>query len=292
MTTAVAETLNQGSDTLLSRAPHRVGQVSLVVRDLDLVADFYRSRLGLQILERGRERALLGTDGSVLLALDRDPEAPVRGRRDAGLFHTAFLLPDRGALGAWLAFAMEEGIALTGAADHLVSEAVYLNDPEGNGIEIYADRPDDSWAKSDGLIEMASDPLDLGGLVRASRQDWSRFPDDGSIGHVHLQVGDLEKADAFYRDQLGFDITCFYSGANFYGSGGYHHQLAGNIWNSRGASVRPDRSTGLSEVELLVDEAMLEAVRRNARSDEQRPALSGELRLRDPWGTSIRLRTG
>src|SRR5699024_6496272 len=114
---------------------------------------------------------------------------------------------------------------------------------------IYVDRPNEVWRRTDGMIEMTTDPLDLQGLVEAaSGRRWSGFPDEGIVGHVHLQVGDLADADGFYRDLLGFDVTTRYPGASFYGSGGYHHQLAGNIWNSRGAPVRSDRATGLADV--------------------------------------------
>jgi catechol 2,3-dioxygenase len=291
MATALANSAVSGLDPVLSKAPHRVGRVALVVRDLDRVADFYQAALGLRIVERSPGLLRLGTGASVLLELRHDPQARVRSRREAGLFHTAFLLPERVDLGAWLSHAMAEGISLTGAADHLVSEALYLNDPEGNGIEIYVDRPSAEWRWSGNLIEMATDPLDLDALVReASTRAWSGFPDEGVIGHVHLQVGDLSDADGFYRDLLGFDIMTHYPGASFYGSGGYHHQLAGNIWNSRGAAVRSDHATGLADVELPVDDDVLAAVRSRSPAAAESGGKDG-ITLRDPWGTSITLRS-
>ncbi len=278
-----------GLDPVLTNAPHRVGRVALVVRDLDRVSTFYQSVLGLRVVERTSGLLRLGTGDSVLLELQQDSQARVRSRREAGLFHTAFLLPRRADLGAWLSHASSEGVRLTGAADHLVSEALYLNDPEGNGIEIYVDRPSGAWQRTADMIDMASDPLDLEGLVRdASGHSWSGFPSRGVVGHVHLQVGDLADADGFYQGLLGFQIMTRYPGASFYGSGGYHHQLAGNIWNSRGAPVRSDRSTGLADVELLVDSEVLEAVRsRRAAEDGAR---DDRITLHDPWGTSITLR--
>ncbi len=278
-------------DPVLENAPHRIGRVALVVRDLDGVSAFYRSALGLREVERSSDHAWLGTSERILLELRHDPQASVRSRRDAGLFHTAFLLPGRADLGAWLTHAASEGISLTGAADHLVSEALYLDDPEGNGIEIYADRPSELWRKSHGMIEMTSDPLDLQDLVQASSgRSWSGFPDRGAVGHVHLQVGNLAEADTFYRDLLGFEVMTRYPGARFYGSGGYHHQLAANVWNSRGAPVRPDRAAGLADVEILMDEKVLAAVR-TKQSGGGMDGAAEAITLRDPWGTSFTLRT-
>ena len=291
MTTALATAVADGRDPVLGYAPHRVGRVTLIVHDLDRVSRFYQSTLGLRVLEQAPGAIPLGTGSSVLLELEHDPDARIRDRREAGLFHTAFLLPDRAELGAWLSFAIREGVELTGAADHLVSEAVYLDDPEGNGIEIYVDRPSADWPRANGMIEMASDPLDLDALMKeGAGRGWSAFPKDGIIGHVHLQVGDVDAADAFYGGVLGFDITCRYRGASFYGSGGYHHQLAGNIWNSRGAPVRSDRATGLADVELIVDDEVIDAVR--SRTSSEDPAVGPRrISLRDPWGTSITLRS-
>ena len=292
---ATAASLTASADDLdlaLQAAPHRIGEVALIVRDIEAVSGFYRSVLGLQVVESGRGKIRLGAGGSVLLELRHDPDARLHSRREAGLFHTAFLLPGREELGAWLAFAARQGVQLTGAADHLVSEAVYLTDPEGNGIEIYVDRPRAAWRRTGGMIEMTSDPLDLNDLMAAARtRAWSAFPEDGVIGHVHLQVGDIAAAEAFYGDVLGFDITCRYRGASFYGSGGYHHQLATNVWNSRGAAERAGRTTGLGELELVVDHEVLETVRARTPSGMREAAPSG-LSVQDPWGTLITLRSG
>lgn len=290
MATAPFNLSTNGLDPILAEAPHRVGRVALVVRDLDRVSNFYQSVLGLRLLEQGSDRVRLGNSASELLELRHDPGARLRGREEAGLFHTAFLLPTRADLGAWLSHALAEGVRLTGAADHLVSEAVYLNDPEGNGIEIYVDRPSGAWRRSADLIEMTTDPLDLDTLVRAaSGRHWSAFPAEGVVGHVHLQVGDLADADGFYRGLLGFDLTARYSGASFYGSGGYHHQLAGNIWNSRGAPVRLDRTTGLADVELLVADQIFDAAR-SAQMAKDGISKADMITLHDPWGTAITLR--
>lgn len=279
-----------GVDAVLAHAPHRIAKVALTVRDLDRVARFYGDVIGLQRLEEDADKVGLGGGGGVLLELRRDPQARLSTRGEAGLFHTAFLLPARAELGAWLAFAARTGVPLTGASDHLVSEALYLTDPEGNGIELYADRPSAEWPRSGAAVRMVSDPLDLQGLMDAAGRTWSGFPTAGVVGHVHLQVGEIAPAEAFYGGLLGLDVTCRYPGGSFYGSGGYHHQLATNTWNSRGAPVRSDRATGLAEVEILADPTILAAVRAKAPVEALGAASPGSLSLRDPWGASITLR--
>ena len=272
-------------DPVLTAAPHRIGTVTLVVHDLEGVIAFYRDAIGLAVLSASAEEAALGTAGRPLLRLRADRSARIRSPREAGLFHTAFLMPSRADLGSWLAHAAESRLPLQGASDHDVSEAIYLADPEGNGIEIYADRPSGSWVHGPDGVLMRSEPLDLQDLLRAGRERvWSGFPTGGTVGHVHLQVGGLAPAESFYGDLLGFDVMCRYPGATFFGSGGYHHQLAANIWNSRGAADRDLPSTGLAEVELLTAPEALDAARKRSGL-----AGSGDLVLRDPWGTSVRL---
>lgn len=174
------------------KAPNRIGKVTLIVRDLDRVAAFYERALGLERVEQYADLVRLGTGGCVLLELRHDPGSRPRTGREAGLFHTAFLVPGRADLGAWLAFADKEKLSILGASDHLVSEAIYLADPEGNGIEIYADRPSAEWPRPNGMIQMPSNPLDLRNLVDAvGGRIWRGFPTGGSIGHVHLQVGGI-----------------------------------------------------------------------------------------------------
>jgi len=230
----------------MSAAPLRIGTVRLKVRDLDAVSTFYQSVLGLSPIETGNGRITLGTGSTPLLELAGDPSLSPLDPRQAGLFHTAFLMPTRADLARWIAHVAEARVPLQGASDHLVSEALYLADPEGNGIEVYADRPVSRWHGAGGEITMSTDPLDLQDLLKSAEgTEWSGFPEGGSVGHVHLQVGDTGQADRFYRDVLGLDIAARYPGASFYGSGGYHHQLAGNVWNSRRAGRRPEDMAGL-----------------------------------------------
>jgi catechol 2,3-dioxygenase len=278
------------ADTVLANAPHRIGRVALSVRDLDRVSRFYLDVLGLEVQKQEPGLVQLGVGSSVLLELRQNASARAGSQREAGLFHTAFLLPSRADLAAWVGFAAQHRVEISGASDHLVSEAIYLADPEGNGIEIYADRPSSMWAKADGSIAMATEPLNFQDLARAGEgRSWSGFPAGVTVGHVHLQVGQLAPADAFYSDLLGFAITARYPGASFYGSGGYHHQLASNVWNSRGAGPRSDEATGLADVEIIVDAAVLDAVRSRLSPGAVHAQDPSRLSLRDPWGTSITL---
>jgi catechol 2,3-dioxygenase len=271
---------------VLAAAPHRIGAVTLVARDLPRLRAFYEEVLGLPVIEAGPGRASLDIGGTARLELRGDPAARPHRRNEAGLFHTAFLLPDRADLGAWLRRAAAQRRRLGGASDHGVSEALYLSDPEGNGIEIYVDRPESAWPRGPEGIPMPSEPLDLPGLLATDpARRWDGFPRGGTIGHVHLQVGEIAAAEAFYAGLLGFDVTCRYPGGSFYGSGGYHHQLASNVWQSAGAPLREGGATGLAEVVLLAAPAAIAAVR--ARLGQ---GGSGALALHDPWGTAILLR--
>ncbi|WP_419900385.1 VOC family protein [Roseomonas sp. USHLN139] len=250
----------------------RIGQVTLVVHDLDRVSGFYQQVIGLSRLAQGGGEAVLGAGATPFLTLRQDPAARRSSRREAGLFHTAFLLPERADLGRWLRHAAAAGQRLAGASDHAVSEAVYLADPEGNGIEVYADRPEAAWRWQDGQVVMGTEPLDLPALLAAGEGPaWRGAPEGTTIGHVHLQVGDIPAAEAFYAGTLGFGVTARYPGGSFFGADGYHHQLAANVWNSAGAGPRDRPCTGLAEVTIIGDR------------DE---------RHRDPWGTAITLRRG
>ena len=277
----------------MTAAPMRILAVRLKVRDLRAVSAFYQSVLGLTPVATGEDRITLGTGGTLLLELVGDPDLAPLDPRQAGLFHTAFLMPARADLARWVAHVVEARVPLQGASDHIVSEALYLADPEGNGIEVYADRPVSDWHGESGEIRMSTDPLDLQDLLQSAEgTEWSGFPEAGSVGHVHLQVGDTAEADRFYRDVLGLDVAARYPGASFYGSGGYHHQLAGNVWNSRRASTRPEGMAGLEAVEILVRDAMnVTAIAARADSAGIASTRNADgLTLRDPWGTAITLR--
>src|SRR6266478_2817523 len=194
--------------TLASRAPVHIGAVGLIVRDLDRVAAFYRGTIGLAELERTEARARLGAGGVALVELERRGDAAPDEAHAAGLYHTAFLMPTRKDLARWFLHARGARVPITGASDHAVSEAIYLDDPEGNGVEVYADTEPQTWRWSGDDLAMATDPLDLDDLVRAADGGtYSGAPAGLRIGHVHLRVGDLATAEKFYRDGIGLDVT-------------------------------------------------------------------------------------
>ncbi len=253
-----------------SSAPLDVARVALVVNDLGSVASFYQSALGLDRLGAEGEEVRLGVGGRVLLELRGDLAAPRATRREAGLFHTAFLLPSRAALGRWLRHAAGAGLPIQGASDHIVSEALYLSDPEGNGIEVYADRPREQWVDAAGAIRLATEPLDAENLAAAADGPWAGAPEGTVVGHVHLQVGDVAEAERFYVGALGLEVMARYPGAAFLATGGYHHHLGANVWNSRGAGPRRPEATGLAELVLVAD-----------------PGAAAPGVLADPWGTRI-----
>lgn len=246
-----------------------IDHVALTVRDLPGMAAFYETALGLAPLGGDGETRRLGAGDRLLLELRGDSAARPHDPRQAGLFHTAFLLPTRADLGGWLRHVAESGVRLTGASDHGVSEAIYLDDPEGNGIEVYRDRPEAEWSRDGDRIEMFTLRLNLNDLAGSARGGWQGAPDGSTVGHVHLQVGDLAPADAFFQGDLGLTPTFDGPGGAWYGWNGYHHQIAGNVWNSRGAGRRDPGMTGLAE--LVVQDA-----------DRAGTAIS------DPWGTRYR----
>lgn len=255
--------------------PTSIARVGLKARDADALSDFYRTAVGLQELSRDRETVTLGTQDRALLVLERDPGAKPDDPRTAGLFHTAFLLPSRADLGRWINHAIADRIVVDGASDHIVSEALYLTDPEGNGIEIYADRPREEWTWRDGLVEMATMRMDVPsvvGSVPAGDAGWTGLPADTVVGHVHLRVGDPRAAEDFWHREFGFDTVARYGAqAVFLSSGGYHHHIGANTWQSAGAGQRDPGRSGLSWVEM-----------RSANATAPRQA-------QDPWGTVIRL---
>ena len=226
-----------------------IGQVSLTVRDLDRSVLFYRDVLGLLESERAGRTSWLGpAGGRALLELHEDTGAIPKPSRSSGLYHFAILVPSRAALGRSLRRLADRRWPMTGASDHLVSEALYLNDPDGLGIEIYRDRPRDEWPMRNGQLLMATDPLDLQSLVdeRGAEMPWSGLDPGTVMGHVHLHVPHLDAAEAFYCGRVGFEPTVRgYPGALFAAAGGYHHHLGMNTWAGVGAPPPPEHAVGL-----------------------------------------------
>jgi catechol 2,3-dioxygenase len=279
-----------------------IGQVQLTVRDAGRSLEFYERALGLVAARQPDGTALLAgaASGPPLLSLTADPAAAPRNPRDTGLYHLAILVPNRVDLAAALVRLARAGWLLDGAADHLVSEALYLSDPDGNGIEIYRDRPRDEWPHDRaGGLQMATLPLDLDALVGELRQADAAslvdapMPAGTRIGHVHLQVSELERTEAFYTRVLGFEVMVrTYPGALFVAAGGYHHHLGLNTWHSRGGHAPAPGSVGLRSFELrLPDQRSLDALlgRIDAADTPTEPAPDGATLVRDPSGNGLLL---
>ncbi len=270
-----------------------MGAVSLTVADLATADAFYQRALGLHALERSDGRALLGAaPGAPLVELVGDPDAPARPRRSTGLFHLAILVPDRAELARSLRRALAAGAGFTGASDHLVSEALYLDDPEGNGIELYRDRPPEEWRREGGQIAMDTLPLDVEGVLGALAESGADegVPPGTRMGHVHLQVSDLAEAEDFYSAALGFEPTARgYPGALFVSAGGYHHHLGLNTWGTAGAPPPPPGTRGLRAFRVVVPtaaELSRVADRLEARGIAASRSDEG-LRITDPAGNPV-----
>lgn len=275
--------------------PISIGAAALRVRDLDNMVTFYRIAIGLEVISQDADGAVMGVGGRPLLHLISRPDAPRESPINAGLYHIAFLMPSRADLARWLVHSVYREIPLTGLADHSVSEAIYLDDPEGNGLEIYADRPRGTWQWAGGNVAMGTLPLDVDGLlalVNTSVNDFDTAPEGMFIGHVHLRVGDIATGRAFYEDALGFEhMVEARRDSAFLASGGYHHHLALNIWGSVGAGPRKPETTGLDWFSLAVrDEdvfaAQVERLRGSGRSVTE---IEGGVAVSDPWGTVVRV---
>ena len=278
-------------------ASTHIGSVHLTVNDLDAQRTFYERALGLEVLQREGQTVRLGPPGgSVILELTGDPDAPRRPYGTTGLYHFAVLVPSRPDLGQALRRVIEAGWRFTGASDHLVSEALYLDDPEGNGIEIYRDRPRDEWPRNDeGVLQMATLPLDVEGVlgeVDGSATVPPLIAAGTRIGHIHLQVANLQDAEAFYADALGFDVMVrTYPGALFVSAGGYHHHIGLNTWESAGGLPPPEGSRGLSSFEVVLPSGEdAERVARRARAAGAEVSTSdGTAIVLDPWRDAVLL---
>lgn len=275
-----------------------LGPVRLQVADLGRSVAYYQDVLGLRPLDRGPGHAALGASGepAPLVLLEERPgatPAPRRGR--LGLYHFALLLPQRADLGRLVEHLAASGLRF-GASDHRVSEALYLSDPDGLGIEVYADRPRAEWEWREGELVMSTDPLDLDGLARAGGgAPWDGAPGGTRIGHLHLHVAGLPEAERFYREGLGLQPTVRrYPGALFLAAGGYHHHLGLNTWAGPDARLPAEDDARLLEWTMIVPAAS------DAEAAAGRMAATGHAAMRDgtgwlftdPWGTALRLVAG
>ncbi|HEU4628592.1 MAG TPA: VOC family protein [Gemmatimonadaceae bacterium] len=282
-------------------AATRLGPVRLQVSHLARSLAFYEGTLGLRPVTHEPTRVVLAAQGGDTPLVELHEGAGVRStarRGRLGLYHFAILLPDRAALGRFARHLAEIG-AHAGAGDHLVSEALYLTDPDGLGIEVYADRPRETWRRRGRELMMATDPLDMADLVRAAAGErWRGMPTGTVIGHVHLHVGDLARAASFFSEALGFDrVVWSYPGALFLGAGGYHHHLGTNTWAGSGARPPEADEARLVEWTIELPDAASVAVAATSLASAGYPTESAVdasgapgIVTRDPWGTAVRLR--
>jgi catechol 2,3-dioxygenase len=275
----------------------RMGEVHLTVGDLERSLDYYRTAIGLQVLDQGAGRAVLGTSERTLLVLFEETGVPPAGRH-TGLYHFALLVPRRAELASWLAHAARDEVAMAGMSDHYVSEALYLRDPDGHGIEIYWDRPRDHWEGQVGE-RMTSLPLDvrnlMGELSDPATAEFDGLPAGTVMGHVHLKVADVPETIGFYRDVLGFALMAHLGpAAAFLAAGGYHHHLGANTWESSGAGPPPEGTAALRHATIVMpaDNDVDHVVARiSAAGIPTEESGHGPL-VRDPSGNAIVLAFG
>ncbi len=271
-----------------------LGSFTLAVADLDRAVDFYSQMLGIPEISRENGRVVLGADSKPLVILNEKAGANRPPRNSTGLYHAAILLPSRADLARLVGHLAQTKYPLSGYADHLVSEAFYLNDPDGNGIELYRDRPRSEWPMDGDLVHMENAPIDFDDFFADAEREgkpWTGMPAGTTLGHMHLKIGNDKDAQAFYTDVVGFSVMAYYPSAVFVSAGGYHHHLGLNMWESRGGSAKPADAVGLEEWSIVVPDA----VALNAAAD--RLSTAGALIERgddfvlfaDPWGTKARI---
>jgi catechol 2,3-dioxygenase len=238
-----------------------IAQVTLRTHRLPALTSFYERVIGLQVIRQEINKVYLSATGRepALLVLEQDPAAPPQSWQQPGLFHVAYLVPSRLELARWWRHFQESNWPLQGLGDHRVSEAIYLADPDQNGIEIYADRPKATWPIVNGQVQMTTEPVDVESLrqeVPILDKPWSGLPASTRIGHIHLQVSHLNVARTFYHQLLGFTVMQeSYPGALFVAAGGYHHHIGLNTWRSRAAAPRHSQATGLASFQIQVPDA-------------------------------------
>jgi catechol 2,3-dioxygenase len=280
--------------TFANRTPLHIGAVGMVARDLDLLANYYQHLLGLTALERSDKVAKLGVNGVTLLEIEHRPNAKPDDQRTAGLYHNAFLMPTRPDLARWILHIAKHRVPVSGASDHDVSEAIYLDDPEGNGVEVYSDRQPESWRREGKIIFQKTDPLDIEAIIREVDPATATYPEAPGglrVGHIHLRVGNADQAERFYCDILGMEVTRRRTGATFISSGGYHHHVGANVWHSQGADMRDKDRAGLGWFTIqAADAATFDAtVARLSGANAPIEPIPGGVETTDPWGTRVRL---
>ena len=269
-----------------------LGPVHITVTDLDRSVGFYQGAIGLQVIEVGDTEASMGAGGAELLHLVEERDAAPAGRH-AGLYHFALLHPSREELARALQRIAATRTPISGASDHGISEAIYLPDPDGNGIELAADRPRERWGDLSDPTTIGPAPLDLEALLGTVAGDEPRPQADPAlaVGHVHLHVGDVDRGLGFYRDVIGFEVKTQFPSAAFVSVGGYHHHLALNTWRGEGVPPAPEDSVGLRHWTVLLGPPDLDAVTRrlaDAGIDTSEDGAAGVI-VRDPWKNALLL---
>lgn len=277
------------------KAPHTyTGEVHLNVMNLNRSIRFYKEVIGFQVLDETATTAVLTADGKKPLLIIEQPEnVTPKEPRKSGLYHFALLLPERADLGNIIKHFVANKVAI-GASDHKVSEALYLSDPDGNGIEIYTDRDPSEWSWENGEVAMSTDPLDGESVVAESAgKSWEGLPAGTLMGHIHLHVANLSETEEFYN-ALGFEVACNYPGALFMSTGKYHHHLGLNIWNGEGAPQPSESSVGLQSFTLIYpNEVVLhEAIEKVKMLNKQVESGENGFVVNDPSGNRILLRVG
>lgn len=270
-----------------------LGAVTLIVSDLERSLAFYEKTIGLRRISSGEGQVEVGAGGRTLLILKEKKGAIPQPTYSTGLFHVAILVPSRLDLVRAIYHFAETRYSLQGYADHNVSEAFYLADPDGNGLEIYRDRPRSEWRYRDGALVMGTYPIDLEDFfaeLGGSPPLWRGLPDGTRIGHMHLRVGNIQKAQAFYHEVIGFEVMAAMSGAAFLAAGGYHHHLGLNVWQSQDAPPPPVNAVGLEEFTVILPNAaeqehLMTRLKAAHHAYEQDGAA---LLVSDPWGNTLR----
>ena len=266
-----------------------ISTVTLTVNNMEQQLHFYTDVIGLKIKHELTDRVVLGTTYEDIIVLRNHPNAK-QSLRTTGLFHLAILLPTREELASWLKHYLFLGYQLQGASDHGVSEALYLSDPEGNGIEMYTDRPRETWIFRGDKIKMVTKYLDVQNLLEIATDSFRKLSEQTTLGHIHLRVSDLKEARAFYVDLLGFNLMQDdYAGALFVSAGGYHHHIGMNVWNSAGVAPPLPNILGLYSYRVaLPDKAELESLAKHLSETEYpMKGFSKELELHDPFGLKV-----
>ncbi len=276
-------------------AATRIGLVSLSVSDLARSVDYYCQVIGLQVIKQHPGEVVLGAGGTSLLSLHEIPGA-AHVPKTTGLYHFALLVPTRFELARTLRNLVENQAVFVGFADHHVSEAIYLSDPDGHGIEIYRDRPREQWLDSSGNFQLTTDPLDVRGLleeIASGAPAWDGIHPATTMGHIHLHVDYIPQARVFYRDVLGFEVMADMQSALFLSAGGYHHHIGVNTWNGLGAPPPPPNSLRLLSYEILLpdEQTLAETVVSLENKGLQFQRTANSLEFQDSAANTVILRS-